>query len=213
MWYFAQNFRLLYFAKHKFCKTWISSSCDKKKQPCGWGNKFLNSTTTQRLHVSVATSNIFCKLHQVIHSSSFWSNLNFTAANLQNIKFFTGWLIQFVIWLIVFLMKVLRKIPTQLDGVIRVRCDWSDETHGSFYCIPISLLDHRRIKDWGAFDKCQNVSSRLSKIWHFQCFQSFHRCHRKFHSNHWRKQRRKVYSIYYSKVSVGKDKNKGRTKC
>ena len=31
LWYFAQNFRLLYFAKHKFCKTWISSSCDKKK--------------------------------------------------------------------------------------------------------------------------------------------------------------------------------------
>ena len=30
LWYFAQNFRLLYFAKHEFCKTWISSSCDKK---------------------------------------------------------------------------------------------------------------------------------------------------------------------------------------
>ena len=60
-----------------------------------------------------------------------------------------------------FLMKVLRKIPTQLDGVIRVRCDWSDETHGSFHCIPISLPDHRSIKDGGAFDKCQNVSSRF----------------------------------------------------
>ena len=86
LWYFAQNFRLLYFAKHKFFKTWISSSCDKKrclKQACASGNKFLNSTTTQRLHVSVATSNIFCilcKLHQVIHSSSFWSNLNFTGS-------------------------------------------------------------------------------------------------------------------------------------
>ena len=73
--------RNINFAKHESAQVAIKKRC--LKQPCASGNKFLNSTTTQRLHVSVATSNIFCilcKLHQVIHSSSFWSNLNFTGS-------------------------------------------------------------------------------------------------------------------------------------